>query len=125
MPLQKVSLKPGINREGTRYSTEGGYYDGDKIRFRQGLPEKIGGWLRISASTFEGVARSLHNWVTLGQQNLIGVGTHLKFYIENVGNYNDITPVRKTSTNTITFAKKENGSPISIIQCFLTFLLIK
>ena len=90
MPLQKVSLKPGINREGTRYSTEGGYYDGDKIRFRQGLPEKIGGWLRISETTFEGVARSLHNWVTLGNQNLIGVGTHLKFYIENVGNYNDI-----------------------------------
>ena len=87
MPLQKVSLKPGINREGTRYSTEGGYYDGDKIRFRQGLPEKIGGWLRISETTFEGVARSLHNWVTLGDQNLIGVGTHLKFYIENVGNY--------------------------------------
>ena len=84
MAIQAIKLKPGINREGTRYTTEGGYYDGDKIRFRQGTPEKIGGWTRISASTFQGVCRSLHNWVTLGGQNLIGVGTHLKFFIENV-----------------------------------------
>ena len=75
MPLQKVDLRPGINREGTRYSKEGGWYDGDKIRFRQGSPEKIGGWTRISTSTFLGVCRALHNWVTLGGQNLIGVGT--------------------------------------------------
>jgi len=114
MPLQKISLKPGINREGTRYSTEGGYYDGDKIRFRQGLPEKIGGWLRISASTFEGVARSLHNWVTLGQQNLIGVGTHLKFYIENVGNYNDITPLRSTVTLSNPFTTTAGSAVVTV-----------
>jgi hypothetical protein len=114
VPLQKVSLKPGINREGTRYSTEGGYYDGDKIRFRQGLPEKIGGWLRISASTFEGVARSLHNWVTLGDQNLIGIGTHLKFYIENVGNYNDITPLRSTVSLSNPFTTTSGSAVITV-----------
>lgn len=114
MPLQKVSLKPGINREGTRYSTEGGYYDGDKIRFRQGLPEKIGGWLRISETTFEGVARSLHNWVTLGDQNLIGVGTHLKFYIENVGNYNDITPLRDTVTLSNPFTTTAGSAVVTV-----------
>ena len=114
MPLQKVSLKPGINREGTRYSTEGGYYDGDKIRFRQGLPEKIGGWLRISETSFEGVARSLHNWVTLGDQNLIGVGTHLKFYIENVGNYNDITPLRSTVTLSNPFTTTAGSAVVTV-----------
>ena len=114
MPQQKVSLKPGINREGTRYSTEGGYYDGDKIRFRQGLPEKIGGWLRISETTFEGVARSLHNWVTLGDQNLIGVGTHLKFYIENVGNYNDITPLRSTVTLSNPFTTTAGSAVVTV-----------
>jgi hypothetical protein len=97
MPLQKVLFKPGVNRENTRYTTEGGWYDCDKIRFRQGTPEKIGGWARISAATFLGVCRSLWNWVTLGSQNLLGVGTNLKFYIENGGFYNDITPLRKTA----------------------------
>ena len=95
MPLQKILFKPGVNRENTRYTTEGGWYECDKVRFRQGTPEKIGGWQRISATTFLGVCRSLWNWVTLGSQNLLGVGTHLKFYIENGGAYNDITPLRK------------------------------
>ena len=95
MPLQKILFKPGVNRENTRYTTEGGWYDCDKVRFRQGTPEKIGGWQRISSTTFLGVCRSLWNWVTLGSQNLLGVGTNLKFYIENGGAYNDITPLRK------------------------------
>jgi hypothetical protein len=98
MPLQKILFKPGVNRENTRYTTEGGWYDCDKVRFRQGTPEKIGGWVRISATTFLGVCRSLWNWVTLGSQNLLGVGTNLKFYIENGGAYNDITPIRATLT---------------------------
>jgi hypothetical protein len=98
MPLQKILLKPGVNRENTRYTNEGGYYESEKVRFRQGTPEKIGGWQRISASTFLGVCRSLWNWVTLGSQNLLGVGTNLKFYIENGGIYNDITPIRTTTT---------------------------
>ena len=98
MPLQKVLFKPGVNRENTRYTTEGGWYECDKIRFRQGNPEILGGWQRISASTFNGVCRSLWNWVTLGSLNLIGVGTNTKFYIENGGAYYDVTPLRVTTT---------------------------
>jgi hypothetical protein len=98
MPLQKILFKPGVNRENTRYTTEGGWYECDKVRFRQGTPEVIGGWVRLSSNTFQGVCRSLWNWVTLGALNLLGVGTNLKFYIERGGAYNDITPIRATST---------------------------
>jgi len=98
MPLKKILFKPGVNRENTRYTNEGGYYESEKIRFRQGTPEKIGGWLQISASKFLGICRSLWNWVTLSGQNLIGVGTNLKFYIENGGAYYDITPIRTSAT---------------------------
>ena len=97
MPLKKLTQKAGVNRENTRYTNENGYYVSDKVRFRQGTPEKIGGWQRISTTTFLGVCRSLWNWVTLGGQNLLGVGTNLKFYIESGGAYNDITPLRKTA----------------------------
>jgi hypothetical protein len=98
MALKKLTLKAGVNKENTRYTNENGWYVSDKVRFRQGTPEKIGGWQRISASTFLGVCRSLWNWVTLASLNLIGVGTNLKFYIESGGIYNDITPIRATST---------------------------
>ena len=98
MPLQKILFKPGVNRENTRYTTEGGWYECDKIRFRQGNPEIIGGWQRISTYTYDGVCRSLWNWVTLGFLNLIGVGTNTKFYINQGGAYNDITPIRSTVT---------------------------
>ena len=111
MPLKKLLLKSGVNRENTRYTSEGGWYECDKIRFRQGTPEKIGGWQRISATTFQGVCRSLWNWVTLGSQNLIAVGTNLKYYIENGGAYNDITPLRATVTLTDPF-ETTSGSPI-------------
>jgi len=98
MALKKLTLKPGVNKENTRYTNENGWYISDKMRFRQGTPEKIGGWVRISSSTFQGVCRSLWNWVTLGFLNLVGVGTNLKFYIESGGAYNDITPIRSTVT---------------------------
>ena len=98
MPLQKILFKPGVNKENTRYTTEGGWYDCDKIRFRQGNPEIIGGWQRISANTYNGVCRSLWNWTTLGNLNLVGVGTNTKFYIQNGGAYFDITPIRTTVT---------------------------
>ena len=105
MPLQKILFKPGVNKENTRYTTEGGWYEADKVRFRQGSPEVIGGWQPFSAATFQGVCRSLWNWVTLGGNNLIGVGTNLKFYISQGGLYYDITPIRATSTiNTNPFA---------------------
>lgn len=98
MPLKKLQQKSGVNRENTRYTNENGYYESEKVRFRQGTPEKIGGWQRVSAAIFQGICRSLWNWVTLGGQNLLGVGTNLKFYIENGGAYNDITPLRATVT---------------------------
>ena len=95
MPLQKILFKPGVNKENTRYTTEGGWYECDKIRFRQGNPEVIGGWQQTSSNTFQGVCRSLWNWTTLGSENLVGVGTNLKFYIESGAAYNDITPIRE------------------------------
>ena len=108
MPLQKITLKPGVNRENTRYTNEGGWYESNLVRFRQGTPEKIGGWTRISANYFLGVCRSLWNWVTLGLQNLLGVGTNLKFYIENQGTYYDITPI--TIARTLTNPFTTNGT---------------
>jgi len=94
MPLQKVLFKPGVNKENTRYTNEGGWYDCDKIRFRQGTPEKIGGWQQISGYTYEGTCRSLWSWASLGGIVYIGVGTYKKFYIELGGSYNNITPIR-------------------------------
>ena len=98
MPLQKILFKPGVNRENTRYTTEGGWYDCEKIRFRQGTPEKIGGWQQFSAYTYEGTCRSLWSWDSLTGVNYIGVGTNLKFYIEQGGEYNDVTPLRAVQT---------------------------
>ncbi len=114
MALQKLTLKPGVDRENTRYTSEGGWYECDKIRFRKGTPEKIGGWQRISAATFLGVCRSLWNWVTLTGQNFIGVGTHLKFYIENGGAYNDITPIRATVALTNPFVTVLNSAIVTV-----------
>ena len=114
MSLQKIQLKPGVNREGTRYAREGGYYESDNVRFRQGTPEKIGGWLRISATTFLGVCRSLGNWVTFGYQSLIGVGTNLKFYILNGGNYYDITPTQTVHTLTNPFATVNLSATVTV-----------
>ena len=110
MPLQKLQFRPGLNREGTDYSNEGGWYDGDKIRFRSGFPEKIGGWQQISNNKFLGVARSIWVWsdADAGVGNVYtGVGTSSKYYIYFSGTYNDITPIVHTSTltsiaNTIT-----------------------
>lgn len=94
MPLQKLQFRPGINREGTDYANEGGYYDCDKIRFRSGFPEKIGGWTRMSDSQYLGVARSMWNWIDFdGTYNYLGVGTNLKYYIEYGSTYYDVTPI--------------------------------
>ena len=103
MPLKKLTLKAGTNQENTRYTNENGWWSTDKVRFRQGTPEKIGGWVRISAATFLGTCRSLWNWVTLVGLNLLGMGTNLKFYIESGGAYRDITPIRPLVTLTNPF----------------------
>tara|TARA_R100000005_G_scaffold96667_1_gene85769 strand:+ start:3659 stop:5524 length:1866 start_codon:yes stop_codon:yes gene_type:complete len=114
MPLKKLALKPGVNRERTRYTNETGWYECDKVRFRQGYPEKIGGWQRISANTFQGVCRSLWSWVTLGGGKYVGVGTNLKFYLELGGVYYDITPLRTTTTNAATFAATNGSATITV-----------
>jgi hypothetical protein len=98
MPLQKITLKPGVNRENTRYTNEGGYYESNLVRFRQGTPEKIGGWQQISPNTYTGLCRSLWNWTTLAEANLIGVGSEVKFYISQQTDnktdaYYDVTPI--------------------------------
>lgn len=112
--LKKIVLKPGVNRENTRYTNEGGWYDCDKVRFRQGTPEKLGGWERISTSSYLGVCRSLWNWVTLGSLNLIGVGTNIKFYIESGGAYKDVTPLRSAVTLTDPFATTSGSAIIEV-----------
>ncbi len=117
MPLQQLQFRPGVNREGTTLANEGGWYDCDKVRFRSGYPEKIGGWAALSYNTFLGVCRSLWNWVTLKNYNLLGVGTNLKFYVENGGEYYDITPIRETNTNPanqITLAIANGSSTLTI-----------
>jgi len=111
MPLQKLKLKSGVNRENTRYTNENGWYESDKVRFRQGTPEKIGGWSRISTNTFLGICRSLWAWITLGAVRLTGVGTNLKFYITQGGSYDDVTPNQTVVTLTNPFATV-SGSPI-------------
>jgi hypothetical protein len=104
MPLQKIQFRPGVNREGTNYSNEGGWYECDKIRFRSGFPEKIGGWIRATGEYFyRGVCRALINWIDNDNNNLIGIGTHLKYYINSgLGLYNDVTPLRLTRATTNT-----------------------
>ena len=96
MPLQAIQLRPGINREGTNLSNEGGWFESEKIRFRSGYPEKIGGWAQATPNyTYKGVCRAMTNWTDLNGYNLIGVGTNLKYYVNSgLGIYHDITPIR-------------------------------
>ena len=116
MPLSKILFKPGVNRENTRYTTEGGWYECDKIRFRQGNPEKIGGWTQYASTTFTGVCRSLWNWTTLVGEGLVGVGTNLKYYILKGNDYYDITPIRKTVTLTNPFTATAGSNVITIAE---------
>jgi hypothetical protein len=130
MPLQKLQFKPGVNRETTSYTNEGGWFDSEKIRFRFGLPEKIGGWVKASASSFLGTCRALHNWVSLDGTLRTGVGTHLKYYIKEGDGYNDVTPLRSTtSAGDVTFAASNGSSTITatdtnhdcVVNDFVTF----
>ena len=112
--LQKLQFRPGLNREGTDYSNEGGWYDGDKIRFRSGFPEKLGGWSRYSNNTFTGICRSLWNWADLSGNNYLGVGTSAKYYIENGGTFNDITPIIKSNTLTNPFTTLSGSATVTV-----------
>ena len=98
MPLIKVQFKPGVNRESTSYADEGGWFNSNLIRFRKGRPEKMGGWVRLSTNVIQGTGRSLHVWAALDGSKYMGLGTETKFYIEEGGSYNDVTPIRVTTT---------------------------
>ena len=115
MPLQKTVFRPGINREGTAYDNEGGWFDCNLVRFRKGRPEKFGGWEKLSSATYEGTARALHGWISLGGTKYLGLGTHLKYYIESGTVFNDITPIRSTtSAGDVTFSASNGDATITV-----------
>jgi hypothetical protein len=130
MPLQKFLFKPGINKEGTAYSNEGGWFDSNLVRFRKGLPEKIGGWAKASANSFKSTGRALHAWVNLTGTKFIGLGTTWKYYVLDGDGYYDVTPLRSTTgANEISFAAT-NGSAVitatdtahgAVVDDFVTF----
>ena len=113
MALQKTIFRPGIYREGTDYDNEGGWFDCNLVRFRKGRPEKFGGWSKLTTNTFLGTARALHPWVSLGGTKFLGLGTTWKYYINEGSSFSDITPIRKTSTNSITFSATNGSSTIT------------
>ena len=98
MPLQKFIFRPGINKEGTDYSNDGGWVDANLVRFRKGLPEKIGGWAKNTLNTFQSTGRALHAWVTLAGTKLLGLGTTWKYYVLDGDSFYDITPLRSTTS---------------------------
>ena len=130
MPLQKLQFRPGVNRETTSYTNEGGWFDCEKVRFRSGVPEKIGGWTKNSPNTFLGTCRALHSWVDLDGDLRTGLGTHLKYYIKEGQTYYDVTPVRSTtSAGDVTFSATNGSSTITatdsshgaVVGDFVTF----
>ena len=115
MALQKTIFRPGIYREGTDYDNEGGWFDCNLVRFRKGRPEKFGGWSKLTSNTYLGTARALHPWVSLGGTKYLGIGTHLKYYIEAGGVFNDITPIRNTtSAGDVTFSATNGDATITV-----------
>ena len=130
MAYTKLNLKPGINREGTAYDNEGGWFDGNLIRFRNGHVEKLKGWEKLSSNTFLGVARALHNWMGLGSNLYLGLGTTFKYYIKEGTVYSDVTPIRSTtSAGDVTFDSTSGSSSIqvtdtahgAVVNDFVTF----
>ena len=115
MPLTKLQFRPGVNRETTSYTNEGGWFDCDKIRFRFGTPEKIGGWQKTSGTSYLGTTRALHPFVALDGTRFLGLGTNLKYYVDEGGAFNDITPIRSTtSAGDVVFAATNGSSTITI-----------
>lgn len=115
MPLTKIQFAPGVNKEGTEYSADSGWFDSDKIRFRKGRPEKIGGWRKFTEDYFLGVCRSIHDWASLESIKYIGLGTNLKFYVAEGSSFNDVTPIRlTTSAGDVTFAAVNGSSTLTI-----------
>jgi len=128
MPLQKLQLRPGVNRESTTLANEGTWFEMDKVRFRSGYPEKLGGWtldtgtttsaLQPPAGSYWGVARALWNWITLAGFNLMGVGTNLKYYIQQTagGSFYDITPIRDVNAVASNAFTTVNGSTTVVVN---------
>lgn len=114
MPLKAVTFKPGVNRENTRYYNETGWYESEKVRFRQGSPEVIGGWYPLTTTTYQGVCRALFDWTTLAGAKTIAVGTNLKYYVQQGTNYYDITPLAETTTGDATFSATDGSSIIEV-----------
>ena len=115
MPLQKFIFNPGINKEGTDYTAEGGWFDANLVRFRKGLPEKIGGWVKYLTSSIQGKGRKLHAYVTLNGTRIFAIGTTFKLYWQEGDNYNDITPIRSTtSAGDVTFSASDGSSTITV-----------
>lgn len=126
----KLQFSPGLNTDITTYANEGGWYDCDKVRFKDGFPQSIGGWARLSQSTFLGTCRSLHPWITLGGENYMGVGTHLKLYILRGRDFVDVTPIRETTAaGAVTFSATNGSTTVTVsdtghgavINDFVTF----
>jgi|TARA_R110002012_G_scaffold319990_1_gene542043 hypothetical protein len=113
MPYIKRLFRPGINREGTAYDNEDGWFDCNLIRFRNGHVEKMSGWEKLSSNTYLGTSRALHNWMSLGSNLYLGLGTTFKYYIKDGSVYNDVTPIRATTTNGIVFAATNGSSTIT------------
>jgi hypothetical protein len=113
MPLQKLLFKPGINKEATAYANEGGWFNSNLVRFRKGLPEKIGGWVKATVNSFKSTGRALHAWVDLDGTKYLGLGATWKYYVLEGNVFNDITPIRATTTNGITFAATDGSSTIT------------
>jgi hypothetical protein len=117
MPITKLKFKPGVISDITSESNEGGFVDGDKVRFRFGFPEKFGGWTKYSPNTIQGSARRLHNWVALDGSDFMGIGTHLKYYIEEGQTFNDVTPIRSTtSAGDVTFSATNGSTTVTVID---------
>ena len=115
MPLEPLLFKPGINKESTSYTAEGGWFDGNLVRFKKGYAEKIGGWQKYLLVSYEGTGRKLHNWVNLSGSKLLGLGTRFKLYIQEGANFNDITPLRSTTAaGDVTFAASNGSSTITV-----------
>ena len=115
MPLSKIEFQPGINKEATDYSAQGGWVDGNLVRFRKARVEKVGGWQQLGQNYFLGLGRALHSWISLGGTRFLGIGTTWKYYIEEGNAYNDVTPIRLvTSAGDVTFAASNGSSTITI-----------
>tara|TARA_R100001224_G_scaffold103902_1_gene76886 strand:- start:302 stop:880 length:579 start_codon:yes stop_codon:yes gene_type:complete len=116
MPITSLKFRPGINKETTSYSNKGGWNDCDLVRFRFGYPEKLGGWEKYSTNTFLGTSRSLHTWANLQGNSYLGIGTEIKFYLEESQGYNDITPLRRKVVNGVTVFDLDGLAVTSVVS---------